>query len=1021
MRRPLFAALSMLLACVGEAQLLVRIPDREGPIHDHAVTSWSPSPKESPIIPALWIAFDDGLHVVREHDDASTSVSGVDCATSIAAAGDAVWVACASSESVRVIERGATHPVPIDGVEGRLVYAKGNAERGLIVTTRTIYSVIARKATELAVIPTALRALELAKKGRASHWSADPLRIVTVGTPLSEQVILVSSRTLIRTSSSDLTAETLAVLDTDATSIAAVGDTIFIGTTSGLKRLAIGAGNELVADADTEPVQGVAAWNGTLYIARAGRLQTLTGDTVTDLDTIGTKPREFEQLIPTDDGEFLAVAADQQGRDHLYVVTDKVVGEPKKILSEIPLPNGLTSIYSVVSTQAMRNPTNGGDSKSGSEVKQTPVRVNYARFVSGNVGSFFARLSSVDVSWRELLEGNRLSDAAFVDFDGAPWFLSERGAYRFDEYSTIHFDVKRIQPSWWRDVVEGTFPGIRLSGLVKPTATYRTTTQTSSPYPEQFGGAFRCAVDEKLSADSALLPVEPGAAASGTYFELSPGSRPRYRVVDRWGNRVEDSLPGFVVWSGPVLAMVVVAAWILSLAMLLALAPKSLLCHMILMNRHVRRFGYFNLVPVIVVVGPVRRHLLRRYVDSISNEYDSWKERYVVPSPVMEVSRTWPLLKEHRKLLLHGSSGVGKTAYLHYLAAVFSKDSNALPADARRLVPVFVPLSRYRGQPPDDMVHSQLRKFGLVTDPEIARVMVESGGFLILLDGLNEVERTTRDNIRSFVDAYSGRGSCLFVVTSQDDDVELGAVRLDVPLLDKKGIEKILRSRLSADLAKDAIDHLDDRACQLLQLPQDLDLVIDLFDRLKAVKIPVSRRELYDRVFDGVRAKWSAADEIHLWDVLCARTYEALVKSERRVSIADQQAIRENLRSLRLLVEREGELSFRHEQIHAYVAAQYIAPRWRELVQGKKTDEEKKKNGGQVEITFAWLPTLLFVASIVPEGEVGEFFERLLATERFVAEAVYKLWVRTDPDADGRSATWIADFQRQVGAAALAS
>jgi hypothetical protein len=112
--------------------------------------------------------------------------------------------------------------------------------------------------------------------------------------------------------------------------------------------------------------------------------------------------------------------------------------------------------------------------------------------------------------------------------------------------------------------------------------------------------------------------------------------------------------------------------------------------------------GYFNLVPIVItVLPPVRLHVLRRYIHELSNDKTlaAWKDRFVVPEDRFLPLRFLELVGQHRKIYLRGQSGIGKMSFFKFL--VSTQLANAAKRQPlRKMVPVFLPLSRYKGCKP---------------------------------------------------------------------------------------------------------------------------------------------------------------------------------------------------------------------------------------------------------------------------------------------------------------------------------
>lgn len=111
-------------------------------------------------------------------------------------------------------------------------------------------------------------------------------------------------------------------------------------------------------------------------------------------------------------------------------------------------------------------------------------------------------------------------------------------------------------------------------------------------------------------------------------------------------------------------------------------------------------------------------------------------------------------VKTHRKLMVLGKPGSGKTTFLKYLA--ISCLNGKFHSE---LVPIFITLKIYsetKGSPSleeyilDELQHCKVTK-------EVAELLLDNGKALILLDGLDEVKDEHDDRVRQDIEAFSIR------------------------------------------------------------------------------------------------------------------------------------------------------------------------------------------------------------------------------------------------------------------------
>ncbi len=461
-------------------------------------------------------------------------------------------------------------------------------------------------------------------------------------------------------------------------------------------------------------------------------------------------------------------------------------------------------------------------------------------------------------------------------FGDETWLLAG-SAYRIDDDITMVISAATAD-SWWKRCLESILPGnVWIAGPIIPTASYKRLSDNHGRYPKDLKGAFEFIMEptqEKFeSRRTQFFDAEHATLnLTGGWQTLFVAAR------DQWGNTSTSVLRGLVLPGLEVIPLLLAAFWLAVLCIVLALAPFNTFCHTLLMNPFVRKYGSFGFVPIVLTVfPPARRHLLRRYFAGIRRDenFTRLQQTYVVPTADFLPERFGERLKNQSPFLLLGRSGIGKTAFFHYLTSYYaSRPRRAI--EPRGAVPVFVQLSLYEGVDPEDMFDAQLKSYGLLTDPDLNHWFLQQGGFLFFLDGLNEISHETRQSVNRFVHEYKKRS--YFGLSSQQDHQELVKMEvIQLASLSPEKIEELLKQELGGLRALDVIKQLTPATCELYAIPQDLQLAIKLIKDNKT--LPQSREELYEMTLTPIFQDWINAGKGDFPDILTTRAYKMLCTS----------------------------------------------------------------------------------------------------------------------------------------------
>ncbi|MCP5106380.1 MAG: hypothetical protein GY950_23545 [bacterium] len=577
--------------------------------------------------------------------------------------------------------------------------------------------------------------------------------------------------------------------------------------------------------------------------------------------------------------------------------------------------------------------------------------------------------------------------------------------YKFHKNTRIVVDFA-TKASWWRTLLRIFLPGeVWIGRTFSPKPRYVDDSSGTDPFAKEFPRNFKIIVETDPEKFQQKVAKRRYSALEDSEKNISPGSYTVYvKVLDHWGRTYE--LPPRKVWVIPGPLSVIVLIPLLGIGLLLIilfLAPFSTFCHDLVMNPFLRKYGSFGVVPLLITAFPrIRRYLLRRYIDNLQkdNDFSMWLDRFVLPGENFHPSSFGKLLKEKRKLLYLGKSGVGKTSYFKYLVAYFAAGNR--PDVLKGIQPVFLPLSRYADKPPEEVFDSQLKSYGRIIDEKLGRWFLKQGGFIIFMDGLNEVSKETRDQVNRFVDQY--KNANYICLNAQEEDSNLSWIEpINILPLNPGKINEVLALRLGEKWAADVIETFDETAYKLCEIPHNLDLVIQLLKEKE--NLPKTETELYAKIIDGIFARWKEEGKGEYENLLYQRAFEMIRTGDLvfnstgyNIHIPGEMTDRLSEKKSRMLVKRDNHYYFRHDLIRAFLASRYVGPRWREFL----LDNE-------MYVDFNWRAMLEFV--IISQGsseEIKELLFAILEKNKILARTLFE-WLGIHYPALCKS--WLREFK----------
>jgi GTPase SAR1 family protein len=540
-----------------------------------------------------------------------------------------------------------------------------------------------------------------------------------------------------------------------------------------------------------------------------------------------------------------------------------------------------------------------------------------------------------------------ISEETVIFHDQIYYFFTPPGdllpiGYRIDRKYKIH-----TQPSptgWWATIIAYVLPSNWLpTEKVQASACYSDLDEKcDEPYYKTIPKEFRFAI-----ADGDALPPDGKFSTQKDFrYEIDWGKNEvRYWVKDKWDNVFLHTATYYGV---PSQYFFVALPFILSVSFVLGcfvLAPKVGFSHSAIMNPWLRNYFSLGSVPLLLSALPaLRRHILRRYSDSINKdkEFTEWKERFVCPDEEFLPENFGKKLESERKLLLKGDSGVGKTSFFKHLMAYYVLQDK--PNHPAKVFPVYVSLTNYGGSSLEELVYTQLFSYGKITDDELAPMFLEQGGLLIFLDGVNEVQNVSdRRKLSEFVEKFwTSNYICLSSQQSYPEIENIPKVELKAFIPAK--VREFIRQRVDdKETAERVIKTLTDDDYKLYSVPRDLEFAVEILNG-GLQSVPKSRTELYKIIFSSIFARWKESGNAYAEDVLCEHAYAMIVQRDLAFDSVDNpkfKEIAEDLFKQKFLVKREGSYNFRHDLIRAYLASEFFYPRWKNLfdeITGKAVD-----------------------------------------------------------------------------------
>ncbi|MGO8670035.1 MAG: hypothetical protein ACLQVD_01500 [Capsulimonadaceae bacterium] len=306
------------------------------------------------------------------------------------------------------------------------------------------------------------------------------------------------------------------------------------------------------------------------------------------------------------------------------------------------------------------------------------------------------------------------------DAGGAAWLATADGAFRVDPGRSIVVSLAPRRLGWARFLSPLLPPGFVLAGEYS--------TRVHYAGPEGVSAAPQARVAAGLNPDA----VRAAAGASrfvgpaSAVVRVPPGRIVVYVTVkDGWLPAVDRDV-SVVAVAGWLLAGICLALiWAVAVLVVLALAPSSMKCHRLLMSPVFRDLLSLGLIPFALRWPAVQRHVLRRYAAGIRDALGR--------EPLPDEAPSIGVILER---LTRGRTATAPPMPVSYLMACHIARS-AQDGSLRSLHALPVPLLASADEVArlDEAALGLLDEHGSVTDPKLARWLLDRSRFLFIVEG----------------------------------------------------------------------------------------------------------------------------------------------------------------------------------------------------------------------------------------------------------------------------------------------
>ncbi len=446
------------------------------------------------------------------------------------------------------------------------------------------------------------------------------------------------------------------------------------------------------------------------------------------------------------------------------------------------------------------------------------------------------------------------------------------------------------------------------------------------------------------------------------------------------------------------------AIYLLALFPLIYFYPTSGLCRSLVNSGYLSKFPPIH--NLIMNSKWARSRLFQNYLQKVSTNLEqqlpaTYIEKTLIDTSSVSLSRqrtTLEFLKdvtdEHfpqsiKSHMVLGRSGTGKSILLKYLAHLVAAANHQY-----HLIPLYLDLKATSlKNSVENTIQDALAGGGVELDQDAIQFLIKKGGFLLLFDSVNEVDKNSfLEVFQPFLNRNAYNQVIFATQTNPFSRSELCIYRL------AQLTEEQAQDYLSKELKEDIWPKLPTQVKLLATNPQDLSVLKEILEHNQPDAVPYTRADLYKYLL----MQDTALNELYLngdtrLDIIFQLSY-VMLKDDQRAVPRDEvghliskfqpnltpelsRSIKEILIRSRMFKEAEKRstlglsqrtITFSHELMGKFLASRYL-----EGLFLAQTEEHQKTilfTAGSIQL----YEMLFFTVDTLTDEELNSFLEMLL-------------------------------------------